>query len=134
MAALFVLALVGVVGFVVTFVLVDYQFQSSTRYLFTPLLGIFMALALGGIGAGAVLWAKLLMVDEEAVQERHPFASDKDERAATAQALKNGIEETGIGRRSLLRNTVLLGAGWLALLPVPLPQNPKTPKPQNPIN
>jgi ubiquinol-cytochrome c reductase iron-sulfur subunit len=118
-AALFLLSFLGVVGFVLTFFLVPNEYTSSTRYLYTPLLGVFMALALGGVGAGAVLWAKLLMVDEEAVQERHPFGSDKDERGATAEALKKGLEETGIGRRSLLRNTVLLGAGSLALLPVP---------------
>ncbi|CAA9308363.1 MAG: Ubiquinol-cytochrome C reductase iron-sulfur subunit [uncultured Frankineae bacterium] len=118
-AALFLLSFLGVVGFVATFFLVPHEYTSSTRYLYTPLLGTFMALALGGVGAGAVLWAKLLMVDEEAVQERHPFGSDKDERGATAEALKKGLEETGIARRSLLRNTVLLGAGSLALLPVP---------------
>jgi ubiquinol-cytochrome c reductase iron-sulfur subunit len=118
-AALFLLSFLGVVGFVVTFFFVDFEFESSTRYVFTPLLGIFMALALAGVGAGAVLWAKLLMVDEEAVQERHPFGSPKDERGATAAALKKGLEETGLPRRSLLRNTLLLGAGSLALLPVP---------------
>jgi ubiquinol-cytochrome c reductase iron-sulfur subunit len=118
-AALFLLSFLGVVGFVVTYFFVDHEYTSSTRYIFTPLLGTFMALALTGVGAGAVLWAKLLMVDEEAVQERHPFGSPKDERGATAQALKKGLEETGLPRRSLLRNTLLLGAGSLALLPLP---------------
>jgi len=118
-SALFLLSFVGVVGFVLTFFLVDQEYTSSTSYLYTPLLGIFMTLALGGVGAGTVLWAKLLMVDEEAVQERHPFGSPQDERSATAQALKKGLEETGLPRRSLLRNTLLLGAGSLALLPVP---------------
>jgi ubiquinol-cytochrome c reductase iron-sulfur subunit len=118
-AALFLLSFLGVVGFVLTFFFVDQSFTSSTAYYYTPLLGIFMTLALGGVGAGTVLWAKLLMVDEEAVQERHPFGSPKDERAATAKALKAGLEETGLPRRSLLRNTLLLGAGSLALLPVP---------------
>jgi ubiquinol-cytochrome c reductase iron-sulfur subunit len=94
-AALFLLSFVGVVGFVLTFFLVDQEYTSSTQYLYTPLLGVFMALALGGVGAGAVLWAKLLMVDEEAVQERHPFGSPKDERAATARRSRRGLEETG---------------------------------------
>ncbi len=118
-AALFLLAVLGVVGFVLTFFLLDPAFDAPGYSTYTPLLGTFMALALGGIGAGAVLWAKLLMVDEEAVQERHPFHSPKDERAATAAALRKGLEETGLARRSLLRNTLLLGAGSLALLPVP---------------
>ncbi len=118
-AALFLLAVVGVVGFVLTYFLVEQEFGQPGNTVYTPLLGIFMALALGGIGAGAVLWAKLLMVDEEAVQERHPFGSPADERSATAQALKKGFQDTGLPRRSLLRNTLLLGAGSLALLPVP---------------
>ena len=118
-SALFLLSLVGVVGFVVVFFRVDQSFGKPGNTLYTPLLGLFMAMALAGIGAGAVLWAKLLMIDEEAVQERHGFASDPDERAATGKALKAGIEETGIGRRSLLRNTLLLGAGSLAVLPLP---------------
>ncbi|MDP9392207.1 MAG: Rieske (2Fe-2S) protein [Actinomycetota bacterium] len=118
-AALFLMSFLAVVAFVLTFFLVNHEFDSPTRYLYTPLLGTFMALALGGVGAGAVLWAKTLMVDEEAVQERHPFGSPPDERAATAKALKKGLEETGLPRRSLLRNTLLLGAGSLALLPVP---------------
>jgi ubiquinol-cytochrome c reductase iron-sulfur subunit len=118
-SALFLLSVLGVVGFVLTFFLLDPAYDAAGYAIYTPLLGTFMALALGGVGAGAVLWAKLLMVDEEAVQERHPFGSPKDERAATAKALKQGLQETGLPRRSLLRNTLLLGAGSLALLPVP---------------
>jgi len=118
-ASLFLLAVLGVVGFVVTFFAVEQEFGQSGNVYFTPLLGVFMALALGGIGAGAVLWAKLLMVDEEAVQERHPFGSKPDERAATAKALKQGLADTQLPRRKLLRNSLLLGAGSLALLPLP---------------
>lgn len=118
-ASLFLLAVLGVVGFVATFFFVEQEFGEPGNVYYTPLLGVFMAMALGGIGAGAVLWAKLLMVDEEAVQERHPFGSSPEERAATGQALKQGLADTGLGRRTLLRNSLLLGAGSLALLPLP---------------
>ncbi len=118
-ASLFLLALLGVIGFVVTFFAVEQEFGKDGNTWFTPLLGTFMAVALGGIGAGAVLWAKLLMVDEEAVQERHDFGSSADERAATSKALKQGLADTGLPRRKLLRNSLLLGAGSLALLPLP---------------
>jgi len=118
-AALFVLSFLGVIAFVVTFFVGEEQFGEPGSTIFTPLLGTFMAIALFGIGAGAVLWAKTLMPDEEAVQERHPFGSPKDERAATALALKKGLDDTGLPRRKLLRNTLLLGAGSLALLPLP---------------
>lgn len=119
-AALFMLSVVGVIGFVVTFFAAPFKFTEDNNIYFTPLLAIFMALALTGIGAGAVQWAKTLMVDEEAVQERHPFASDEAEREATGQAIMKGFEESGLPRRKLLRNTLLLGAGSLAAMPLPL--------------
>jgi len=120
-AALFLLSVLGVVGFVVTYFVVPFKYaESPDNRWFTPLLAVFMALALGGIGAGAVKWAKTLMVDEEAVQERHGFASEADERDATGQAIMAGFEQSGLPRRKLLRNTLLLGAGSLALLPLPL--------------
>ena len=118
-AALFMLSLVGVIGFVVTFAVGELQFGEPGSTSFTPLLGTFMALALFGVGAGAVLWAKTLMVDEEATQERHPFGSPPKDRAAASAALKQGLADTGLPRRSLLRNTLLVGAGSLAVLPVP---------------
>ena len=118
-AALFLLSFVAVIAFVVTFFAGEEQFGRPGSTIFTPLLGTFMAIALTGVGAGAVLWAKTLMPDEEAVQERHPFASPPQERIATAAALKQGLADTGLPRRSLLRNTLLLGAGSLALLPLP---------------
>jgi len=92
-AALFLLSVVGVIGFVVTYVAAPYKFavQAGNQY-YTPLLGAFMALALGGIGAGAVLW----------------------------EFVKDGYAKTGLPRRKLLRNSLLLGAGSLAVLPVPL--------------
>jgi ubiquinol-cytochrome c reductase iron-sulfur subunit len=119
-AGLFLLSLLGVLGFIVWYFVGEFEFAAENSFLYTPLLGVFMATALGGVGAGAVLWAKTLMVDEEAVQEQHPFASPPDERAATAAALKEGFTQSGLGRRPLLVSTLLLGAGSLALLPVPL--------------
>ena len=118
-AALFMMSFFGVIAFVVTFFIGEEQFGRPGSTIFTPLLGTFMAIALTGVGAGAVLWAKTLMPDEEAVQERHPFASPPEERIAPAAALKQGLADTGLPRRSLLRNTLLLGAGSLALLPLP---------------
>ncbi len=120
-SALFLTSFLGVIGFIVTYIVAPFRYGvDDGNELYTPLLGIFMLMALGGIGAGAVVWAKRLMPDEEAVQERHPFGSDPDERHSTAEALNEGLASTQIARRPLLRNTLLLGAGSLALLPVPL--------------
>ena len=119
-ASLFLLSALSVVAFVVWYVVGDHRFGSPGNPYFNPVLGTLMALALFGVGAGAVLWAKLLMVDEEAVQERHPFGSPQEERDATAAALKQGLDDAGIKRRPLLIGTLALGGGALALLPLPL--------------
>ena len=119
-SALFLLSVLGVVGFVVVYVVGEETYDQPNNWLFTPLLGTFMAIALFGIGAGAVLWAKLLMPHEEAVQERHDLASSDEERAATASALKEGLAQANVGRRPLLLGSLALGGGALALLPIPL--------------
>ncbi len=118
-SALFLLSVVGGLGFVITYIVGEPRFGRVNYLYYTPLLGTFMALALFGIGAGAVLWAKLLMPDEEAVQERHPFGSSPEERTAAAAALKEGLGQTNLARRPLLIGSLALGGGALALLPVP---------------
>ena len=119
-SALFLLAAVGAVGFIVTFVAWPYRYGKDGYQYFTPLLGIFMTLALVGVGAGAVLWAKTLMVDEETVQERHHLNSDPEDRAAAAAVLKQGAEESGLMKHPILRRSFLLSQAALAVLPIPL--------------
>ncbi|MCA1710861.1 MAG: Rieske (2Fe-2S) protein [Actinobacteria bacterium] len=119
-AAMFLLSFLSVVGFVIVFFASPYRYGETNNELFTPLLATLMALALIGIGAGAVKWAKTLMGDAEIVQERHSFASSDEDLAETGQALGAGLQETGLGRRKLLTGTLLLGAGSLAILPLPL--------------
>lgn len=93
-------------------------------------LGLGMFLALFGIGAGAIHWAKTLMPDEERVEYRHLQRSSDEDRADAVQILKEGAGEAGLGRRPLLRGT-LIGALGLVGLPAvvllrdlgPLPGN-----------
>jgi ubiquinol-cytochrome c reductase iron-sulfur subunit len=87
---------------------------------YTPLLGICLAVALFGVGVGAILWAKKLMPDEEAVQERHPMPSDSADAAKTAETFNRGTEQTGFARRRLLRYSFLGAMGTLALPIVPI--------------
>ena len=79
-------------------------------------LGVTLGLALLLIGVGVIQWARKLMSDQELVEMRHPAASSPEDRAATLAALDAGAEESGIGRRPLVRNT-LLGAVGILLLP-----------------
>jgi len=77
-----------------------------------------LGLALGGaflfIGIGVIQWARKLMWDVELVEERHPASSSEEDRAKFAGILDSALNESGIGRRPLLRNTLLGSIGLLA--------------------
>jgi ubiquinol-cytochrome c reductase iron-sulfur subunit len=63
--------------------------------------GVLLAVALGGIGVGIVLWAKHFMPDDEVEEERHAMASDEDDVAAFTSDFKAG-ESTLRSRRILV--------------------------------
>jgi ubiquinol-cytochrome c reductase iron-sulfur subunit len=115
-ASLMLVSMVGTVGFVIT----NFVGDKHQSY-YTPCMGLALALALGGIGFGMILWAKRLMPHVEAVQERHPFTAPPEETAATEEELKLGFEDTGLARLPLLRRS-MLGAltvfGAVAVVPL----------------
>lgn len=73
----------------------------------------FLGVTLGGalllIGIGIIQWAKKLMGDHEIIEMRHPARSSDEDRSAVLADLAAGAQESGIGRRPLIRNS-LLGA------------------------
>jgi len=97
-------------------------------------LGVSLGLALLLIGIGAIQWAKTLMDDHEMVEMRHGSASSEEDKAEALAAFEQGAEESGFGRRSMLRGTLLTSLGVLGLPAVvlmadlgPLPGNaPRT--------
>jgi ubiquinol-cytochrome c reductase iron-sulfur subunit len=102
---------------------------SCVAYIFVPIRGTFlqfnasnfaigMSLGLGLllIGTGAIQWAKKLMDDHEIVEERHAVASTPEDTATTLAAVRLGNEESGFGRRKMIRNSML---GALAALGLP---------------
>jgi ubiquinol-cytochrome c reductase iron-sulfur subunit len=82
----------------------------------TVALGLFMSGAFLLIGIGIIQWARKLMSDQEITEERHTAASSPEDRQETLKALSAGLEESGIGRRPLVRNSLL---GAVALLGLP---------------
>ncbi len=121
-ALLFGLSALSAVLFVVSYVVLDIGEVTTT---FGGLgasnlaLGMTLAGALLFMGVGIIQWARKLMGDHEIVEMRHPAASSDEDRAAVLKDLALGIDESGIGRRPLVRNSLLGALGVLAL-PVPV--------------
>jgi ubiquinol-cytochrome c reductase iron-sulfur subunit len=113
-SALFVIAALAAVGFVVAFVLVDPR--AGIGRDMNLALGGTLAVSLLAIGAGFCLWAKKLLPHRKVVQERHDFFSPEEEELAAEDDLLKGFGEMGIGSRKVLRRSLLTAA---ALLPLP---------------
>jgi quinol---cytochrome c reductase iron-sulfur subunit len=121
-AALFGISAIGTILTLVAYFSVKFEGNlSMNQYLSrvqlsNVLLGTGLFLALFGIGAGAVHWAKTLMPDEERVELRHEMRSSDEDRADAVAILAEGAAESGLGRRPLIRNSLI---GALALVPLP---------------
>ncbi|MFD9504962.1 Rieske 2Fe-2S domain-containing protein [Streptomyces sp. NPDC060035] len=78
-------------------------------------LGLTLGVALFCIGAGAVHWARTLMSDVEVADDRHAIQAEPEVKAKVLADFAEGAEESAIGRRKLIRNTMF---GALALVPL----------------
>ena len=134
-ATLFALSAICTVLFVVSYFTVDKQDTFGGAGAQNLTLGLTLAGALLFIGIGIIQWARKLMADVEIVEDRHPVASSAEDRAVTLAALNQGIEESGIARRPLVRNSLLGAVGLVGVTAiVPLwdlgPTNAKVKKEQ----
>ena len=79
-------------------------------------LGVCLGMALLLLGVGAIHWARKLMSDVEIIEARHPTASSDEHRSEAVEAVTQGISDSGIARRPLIRNSLL---GAMATLGLP---------------
>jgi ubiquinol-cytochrome c reductase iron-sulfur subunit len=129
-SAMFGVAALLMVAFCVAFFTID---RDQTFLGFDALnvaLGVTLGLGLLLIGLGAIQWAKKLMGDQEIIEYRHTSASSQSDREEVLAGLKAGTEESGIGRRHMIRNSLIAALGALGLPTVvllrdlgPLPGN-----------
>jgi ubiquinol-cytochrome c reductase iron-sulfur subunit len=73
--------------------------------------GLLLALCLGSLGIGIILWSQELMPERQVEEPRHRLASDPGARAALAEAIE---EEAGFTRRRFLIRMLLTAVGGLA--------------------
>jgi ubiquinol-cytochrome c reductase iron-sulfur subunit len=121
-AACFTIAALAGVGFIVAFCALPYRWHmpgtpQNFRF-YTPALGGLMAIMLLFMGVGLVLWAKWLMPEEEAIQDRHDEPSTEQDKILTEATLAVGLADTGLPRRSLILRSLGLAGGALATVPL----------------
>jgi ubiquinol-cytochrome c reductase iron-sulfur subunit len=79
-------------------------------------LGLGIFLSLFAIGIGAVHWAKSLMDGTEHVESRHGTRGTDATREKAVEVFTLGNKESGFGRRTLIRNSLI---GALVVSPLP---------------
>src|SRR6478736_1958405 len=70
-------------------------------------IGLGIALALLAIGIGAIHWSKAVMSDKEFTEPRHATRGRDTTREAAIQAFADANEESGFGRRVMIRNSMI---------------------------
>ncbi|MET8243421.1 Rieske 2Fe-2S domain-containing protein [Streptomyces sp. NPDC005202] len=119
-ALLFTVSMLATIGFIASYVAIPadrsiFVFPIGHISALNFALGLTLGTALFAIGAGAVHWARTLMSDVEIADERHPIEAAPDDRAKVHADFKQGAKESQLGRRKLIRNTML---GALTLVPL----------------
>lgn len=121
-SSMFALASLLIIGFLVAFVIFPLSTDDSGAVdvgavrVSNVALGVTLGLALVLIGLGAIHWARKLMTSTQLVQERHELRSEDEVRDDTLEAFDAGAGESGFGRRTMIRNSLI---GTMALLPLP---------------
>ena len=119
-ASLFTISALATVAFCVAYFAIPKE-DALTLPLFgdvnaqTFAFGVTLGAALFCLGAGAIHWARTLMTDEEIAEERHPLRSPEPDRQEAIARFEQGVEESGIARRPLIRRSLLGALGVLAL-------------------
>ncbi|MEU6504696.1 MULTISPECIES: Rieske 2Fe-2S domain-containing protein [unclassified Streptomyces] len=119
-ALLFTVSMLATVGFIAAYLAIPHDksifvFPIGHISALNFALGLTLGTALFCIGAGAVHWARTLMSDVEMADERHAIEASPELKAKVMDDFRQGAEESGLGRRKLIRNTMF---GALTLMPL----------------
>ena len=116
-SGLFIASMIGTVAAIIIYIVVPIVpgDVNSTR-VNNLLLGLALALALLTVGIGAVHWSKALMDGHEMVEQRHGTRGTDSTRAKAVEVFTLGNKESGFGRRTMIRRTLI---GALVVFPLP---------------
>ncbi|MFJ6936022.1 Rieske 2Fe-2S domain-containing protein [Streptomyces sp. NPDC101132] len=119
-ALLFTVSMLATIGFIASYVAIPvdkivFIWPIGHVSALNFALGLTLGTALFCIGAGAVHWARTLMSDVEIADDRHEIAASPEVKAAVMQDFADGVKDSDLPRRKLIRNTLL---GALAMVPL----------------
>lgn len=120
----FGLAGIAAIAFIGVFVFWPWEYQSIDQpnywfyTLYTPLLGLTMGLAILALGIGVVLFTKRFIPEEISIQQRHEGRSSEADRRSTVALMDDALDTSTIGRRKLIRNSLIFGGGALGVMAV----------------
>jgi len=117
---LFTLSILASIGAIVGYFALPLNGTLFSLRISTIVLGAGIGIGMLGIGVAAIHWAKALMNNVERVELRHPQRSDDETREVAAQMMVDGVNDSGIARRPVLKGA-LAGAAALAPLPILVP-------------
>ncbi|MCP3801791.1 ubiquinol-cytochrome c reductase iron-sulfur subunit [Allokutzneria sp. A3M-2-11 16] len=83
--------------------------------LYTPMLGLTLGLSVFALGIGVIAYAKKLLPDETAVQQRHAEGSTEFDKQTTAAILADSGATSGLARRKLITRSAGAAAGVFGL-------------------
>ncbi|MGN8027672.1 cytochrome bc1 complex Rieske iron-sulfur subunit [Microbacterium sp. 22242] len=105
---LFYLSLAGSIWAVAAYMLFPIESGSLLDVRYNNLfIGLGIALALLALGIGGIHWSKAVMSDKEHIEYRHPTRGRDSTREAAIQAFAAANEESGFGRRVMIRNSLI---------------------------
>ncbi|WP_105565367.1 cytochrome bc1 complex Rieske iron-sulfur subunit [Microbacterium halophytorum] len=109
---LFYLSVAGSLWAIAAYMLFPIEDQQMTSIRHNNMyIGLGIALALLSIGVAAIHWSKALMADHEYVEERHATRGTEETREATIESFRIANEESGFGRRKMIRNSLFVALG-----------------------
>jgi ubiquinol-cytochrome c reductase iron-sulfur subunit len=124
-AALFILATLAGIGFIAAYVGLPVRSVSPVHSIDAVLrsnlaLGLSMGIAFLAMAMGFTIWVRNLMPVVELTEERHPLASDPEDRKLFAETFAEGADASQFTKRPLLRRTLLAATVPLAAAPIVL--------------
>jgi quinol---cytochrome c reductase iron-sulfur subunit len=116
-AALFTLAMLAGLGFLVAYGLIGVGSLNDALHS-NLALGSTLGLAFLLLGAGAVIWVRNIMPPVELTEHRHPLRSSDADRAAFKETFEEGAQTSQFVKRPLIRRTLIAATVPLAVAPL----------------